>query len=312
MNARQLYVALLQEARSRQLAQDAEAVRQLEQLFARTAENLRADILATPRGILQGRYERDLLASLERNLAAFRTEYKALLDTNISAMAGIAADREQQLVTKLVIAQSPESLPYLERVRFMGEPVFGDVPRRVVEKLYARTYRDGLGLSKRLYNLSDDASKKLTQTMMEGFLRQESARKLAARIAPVLEETGVDNVRFKALRIARTEINNAFREGHRESITAPDGSLQPWATAIGWRLSPAHPRPDICDTWASDDPDGVGAGNYLPGNLPIGHPNCLCYTVTILAALPDQQFVSRIPQPELVPASQLRYYGFSL
>jgi hypothetical protein len=42
-----------------------------------------------------------------------------------------------------------------------------------------------------------------------------------------------------------------------------------------WELSPAHPRPDVCDLLASQDPEGEGAGIYK--TAPNRHPMCYCY-----------------------------------
>jgi len=66
-----------------------------------------------------------------------------------------------------------------------------------------------------------------------------------------------------------------------------------------------------CDIWASDDSDGLGEGNYEPSNVPPGHPNCLCATISILASMPEEQFISKSPQPDEVPEGQLKYYGFA-
>lgn len=73
-------------------------------------------------------------------------------------------------------------------------------------------------------------------------------------------------VAYKALRLARTEIQHA---NHRVSEEIARHS--PWITGMYVRLSPGHPRHDICDAWA-------GGGPYDPDEqiLPL-HPNCLCY-----------------------------------
>lgn len=320
MSLRSDYVKGILAARRAQTRLDAEAAQGLEALLARTAQRLRTEIRTTPRGILGERYRRELLAKLEATLESFRAEYKDQLDMGIVGMARIAAERERSLLDAVLAQRDREAgilpgaeatLGQAQRLARLGTAVtrFGEVPQIALQRAYQRTYKDGLVLSQRLYNLDRDARKELADTLVEGIARGESARNLARRIAPVLEANGAENVAYKARRIARTEINTAFREGHLASITDSTGQLQPWVSAIGWRLSPAHPRIDICDWWAADSSDGVGAGNYLPQNLPIGHPNCKCYTVTILSVLPQEQFVSRVAYPDQVPQSQLRYYG---
>ena len=57
----------------------------------------------------------------------------------------------------------------------------------------------------------------------------------------------------------------------------------PWVDGVKWNLSASHPKPDICDDWATQDSDGLGAGCYLPRNAPVDHPNGLCFLTDVLA-----------------------------
>ena len=306
MSLRAEYARWIRDSRGLQFALDTSAVRDLESLLERLAGRLRNEIRTIPRGILADRYRRDLLASIERALDEFRVEYTGLLNNGIAEMAALAAAREGKLLGALATAGQISQLEHaILTIRL------GATPQRVTETLYARVHRDGLRLGQRLSRLDVGARQALAETLTEGIATGESARKLAARIAPVLEQEGVDNVRYRSMRIARTEINTAYREGHVAALTGKDGHLPSYARAIGWRLSPAHPRIDICDAWAGDDYYGLGAGNYPPGSTPIGHPNCLCYTVTLLTALPEEEFVSHRAEPGQVPESQRRYYDQS-
>jgi hypothetical protein len=223
-----------------------------------------------------------------------------------------------------------------------------NVPMVALERAYARTYTDGLKLSERLYNLDTAARKGAADIVTEGLATGMSAHRMGLRLEALLTSDvehqrsvklladriterravrkanaalpegtkpkklpsrGVDNVAYRARRIARTEINTAYREGHIAAATDENGNLRSYISAIGWRLSPAHPRIDICDVWAGDDTEDLGPGNYSPDNVPPGHPHCLCYTVSLLAALPDEQFISRAAQPDAVPDAQRKYYG---
>jgi hypothetical protein len=350
------YMALLKAARFRQLKNDADAVRALDALYAKTIRELREKILKMPRGTGSERYQQALLESFEDTLNAHRDEYKTILDDRMLAAAVIVEERERfayrialalrnetpQLALFAAEAFETSVTSHLAEKSF-GEGVgimFGEVPRRVVETLYARTYPDGIKLSDRLYRLDSDLRGRIKDTVVQGVASGTSARKLgksleallgtpeqqrrddllkAARAEKVKKYAEIgkrapadDNLRYRARRIARTEINNAFREGHIASVTDAQGNPLPHVSAIGWRLSPAHPRPDICDWFASADGEDLGPGNYSPGNTPVSHPNCLCYTVTILVALPKEQFVSKAAQPDLVTEAQKKYYGVTI
>ena len=309
------YRELIRASRQRQVNIDRETIDQVLALLEQTAQRLRRDLETTPRGILGARYKRRVEASITLHADALRADFAQLLNGQISAAAANAAQREAGLLSALMKAKTQIHPSHRVQAAFEHGSIdveFGRVPAQVLDRLYARTYEDGLNLSQRLHRLDRDARQALSDEIFQGVASGASSRKIAASIAPILTQPGVDNVRYRAMRIARTEVNLAYREGHIAAVTDKGNNLKPWVSAIGWRLSPAHPRTDICDAWAGDDTEGLGAGNYSPGNLPPGHQNCLCFSVTILAALPDQQFVSTPPRPDDVSASQRKYYGATL
>lgn len=304
---------IIRDARNAQIDQDAAAVRALERLLAMTASELRQAIAETPRGILQERYRRELLGNLDRGLQLFRAQYKAQLDSGMMEAAGLAERRERDIFNSVLKMREPiGTLPSLGmslQPPFGAGVEFGTFKQRVLEKLYTRTYKDGLRLSERLHGLDLFGRREIADLVTKSIIKGQSARALAREIAPRITREGVDNVRYRAMRIARTEINTAYREGHIASLVDARGELPSYVRAIGWRLSASHPRPCICDVLASDDPDGLGEGNYLPDDVPTGsHPHCLCFTVSVLEAFPDEQWVSKAPRPDEVPQSQIAYY----
>lgn len=318
MTPAQQYAALVQRSRTVLLRHDAQVVRALERMLAATTARMRQALLHTPRGLGVDRYRREVLARLTRELEAFRVDYRALLDGALLESARIVEEREAELVDRLLAARARAETDvrvlalagrrYTEDLA-VARATLGSVPGLVLERLYARQYADGLRLSDRLYALDREARRAVLETVAGGIAEGKSARALARRLEPELARTGVDNVRYKALRIARTELNTAHREAHTASVTDPaTGRLRTYVRAIGWRLSAAHGEPDVCDVWASQDVDGLGAGNYLPGSVPVDHPNGKCYQVTLLVGSSEEYAPVR-PQPKDVPESQRAYYG---
>ena len=76
-------------------------------------------------------------------------------------------------------------------------------------------------------------------------------------------------------RVVRTEMATAH---HRGIIKATEED--PDVIGYQWRLSPTHPRPDICDFYADVD-FGLGRGVYPKDKVPRGkaHPQCMCMIV---------------------------------
>jgi hypothetical protein len=178
---------------------------------------------------------------------------------------------------------------------------FGRVAESAVTAVYGRVYQDGLTLSDRLWRLDGGIRREIEDKVVQAVAQGKSARELAKELRSYLTEAGQENARYNSMRLARTEISHAHREGHIQSCLDRNGQMKDYLTAIGWRLSDAHTVPDICDEWASAD-CGLGPGNYLPDDVPVDHPNGFCFTVGILASEPDMQFVITEPQP---PAAEV-------
>ena len=80
-------------------------------------------------------------------------------------------------------------------------------------------------------------------------------------------------------RIARSELARAYDMSFQRQMEEDDDIV----LGFKWLLSPAHPRPDICDYHAEVDAYGMGAGVYPKGEGPRvpAHPNCLCSKVPV-------------------------------
>lgn len=108
------------------------------------------------------------------------------------------------------------------------------------------------------------AYRELAQRLEDGTQKQ---------IASALRAAVYHKARYLGERIARTEMARANFEGFAA------GKFEDKAVAaIRFRLSPSHPKEDICDFITSLD-NGWGAGVYKRDSLPPYpfHPNCLCW-----------------------------------
>ncbi len=144
--------------------------------------------------------------------------------------------------------------------------------------LFVKTFQaaDGLQLSDRLWRLDAQASETMQNLLREAVLTGRDHERLAADILRDLHDrmTGPGSPLDNALRLARTEINRAHGEAYMMGGEKGEGFA-------GWRflLSPAHPRPDICDLHARANLYGLGPGVYPDrARCPWpAHPNTLSY-----------------------------------
>lgn len=170
--------------------------------------------------------------------------------------------------------------------------------QRALEAGAQRIQGDGLQLSQRIWRLENDGLERIRSTLSLAMAERTSAVKLAALLEPVLgagkdcprwseerlykmtageritskaglfsgEECQGQGIAYNALRLARTELQYAHH-----AMTSEIYSNSPWVTGKFVRLSPSHPKSDVCDGLAAGGP-------YAPGDSLIpAHSNCMCY-----------------------------------
>lgn len=253
-------------------------------LLALLAGDVRAELaaLADPFGRIPMHNLPIIRAYLQQRLDQFWTRWRQLLDDSLLQAAGIGS-------SLVGLTGSPNTA-----VR---------VSEGVME--YLRTWRamDGLTLSDRLWRIKDGAERILQQAVEGAILRGESSYAAAQRylledlpipadLQSEIQAGGIGNIGravetllldadgdvfYPVMRVLRTEINRAYTEAYVASI-----ALHPQVEGVRFNLSPAHPRPDICDLYASANLHGLGPGVYPPGQHPYpAHPNTLSYLTTV-------------------------------
>lgn len=215
------------------------------------------------------------------------------------------------------------TLDVLREAGFATEPMiraFEFARQRAVAAAYARTYKDGLHLSDRIWNTTKSTRDTMRDIVTAGV--GEDAVKVAraletyvnkgaavtsAHFPGMMKRMGARvpiNLDYNALRLARTELTAAYGEA---TIAACKAS--PAVKRVRWVLSNTHPRADICDAYANG---GDGHGYYDAKDCPLSpaHPNCLC---TIQPAPEDPvALAKRLREWASDPASQPdieKWYG---
>lgn len=143
--------------------------------------------------------------------------------------------------------------------------------RQAVDDLISR-HTNGYTLKERIYRNGKLSTRQVGRVVDRALARQLSARQLAAQVKHFYAPNVPGGANYAAMRLARTEINNAHHE-----TTIRLSREMPWVTGFKWNLSDSHPRPDPCDALADRD-IGLGPGVYGKNDAPSRpHPQCLCY-----------------------------------
>lgn len=180
-------------------------------------------------------------------------------------------------------------------------------------------YGDGINLSARIWQVEGAGRDAINQVIMQGVADGDSAWNLSKKLQQFLgagegcprwtstrlygrtatdraagDTTGLlsgddcngTGVSYKALRLARTEIQKAHALATDKLLAA-----QPWVKMEKCNLSAAHPEPDECD-------DIVQGGENGDGVYPVGtieyplHPHCFCFKTSVL--MDEKAFTSQL------------------
>lgn len=159
--------------------------------------------------------------------------------------------------------------------------------RSALDRLIRRVYGDSfVNLSQRVYRSSVAIGKVLDNKINSALARGLSAKEFARELRPYINPDTPGGIRYAAMRLARSEINNA---AHAVAVDSMIG--RPWIEGGKWNLSASHPKVDICDDLAEGGPKGDGV--YPQGEIPgLPHPQCFC-TVTPVS-VSDSDFIANL------------------
>jgi hypothetical protein len=157
-----------------------------------------------------------------------------------------------------------------------------------IDVVIARVTGTHFPLSQRIYRSQLFTSGMLDNKINSALVRGLSAREFAKEMEDFFNPDTPGGVRFASMRLARTEINNAFH-----ATTVSQIGDAPWIEGFHWNLSQSHPKADDCDALATQNSFGLGEGNYPPRDTPSKpHPQCLCVVTPI--AVEDDEFLDSL------------------
>lgn len=125
-------------------------------------------------------------------------------------------------------------------------------------------------LSTRVYKTRSLANNWVKRQVNSGILRGSSAKQIAFTVRQSIRPTVPGGVSYAAMRLGRTELNNAF---HATSIDLAQD--RPWIEGMRWNLSKVHDfesgAPEICEVYAHT---GIFHVDKVPKKP---HPQCRCF-----------------------------------
>jgi hypothetical protein len=145
--------------------------------------------------------------------------------------------------------------------------------RHALNRRFDTTGATRIPLSEKVYRSRNLVKGEVDRMVESALARGLSAKEFAADIRQFVNPNTPGGVRYAAMRLSRTEINNAFHFAQTR-----DNAMKPWVNGQKWYLSGSHPKPDECNDFAEQNRFGLGVGVFPKEDVPNKpHPHCLCY-----------------------------------
>lgn len=143
----------------------------------------------------------------------------------------------------------------------------------------SRLTKSDKNLSQRVYHSRALANGWVKQRVTAHIVRGSSAQEIAKDIRKFVKPNVAGGVSYAAMRLGRTEINNAF---HATSIALAQD--RPWVEGMRWRLSATHD--DREDRAQIDKCDFYADQIFTVGDVPVKpHPQCRCFVTPEVESL---------------------------
>lgn len=272
---RSLYEQYFEDARARWRAGTTATVGQIRSIYDRALRDLQREIARR----LPAQPSAAHLRGLERSIEQARENLtRQVID---ATLRGIRLSVTEATTAAMLLAI--DELGGAFEVRGI-KAIYQDLNDRAVLAYATRTRFDGLNLSDRIWNATGQwkghVQRALEAAVAQGTPTRDLARTLDEYLKPGVGKASSEptrrrlklprDVSYQSVRVARTEMATAFKEG-----TILGHSRVPSYLGSKWELSAGHPFEDDCDDLASGGPNNDGV--YPPGDEPMQpHPNCMC------------------------------------
>lgn len=270
------YLKLVDEAQKKRLKLTNDQVYQIKNMYNDISRDLIARLRTAPKGSMDERWLNDYRRQFRRDIAYLNEVLSKQLTGSMEQSAGYAANIQTEMFdlvsSKFDISNSFSNM-------------FTKVPTEVVGELVNGSfYKDGKGLSKRIWHNENKANGEFDYIIQKGLAEKRSIYDIASDLAKYVNPNvkndwdfkkiypGVGNkkIEYNSFRLAVTSISHAYQLSLKRSCNA-----NPFVEGIQWHTGNSHRN--TCSQCR--DRDGV---IYKAADLPMDHPNGLCYFTPVI------------------------------
>ena len=241
---------------------DREVLAMLRDAYRNVSEQLN-ELVARDSPLISAGVRRAQLEQTRSRLLANQAQVFERLGDIVAARRARAASRSQRLSAAAdaallsLVGKGPQA-------QYLYDSAL-QTSQRAIDAALARMRLSALPLSERIYRTGVWMGGRLGKLINETLASGLNARDFAKRARDWFNPNTPGGVRYAAMRLARTEINNSFH-----AMSAQKYAETPWIPKVDWNLSGSHPKKDLCNELAEESP-------YDSEEVPARpHPQCMC------------------------------------
>jgi hypothetical protein len=270
------YLKLVDEAQKKRLKLTNDQIYQIKNMYNDISRDLIARARAEPKGSMTERWLRDFRRQFRTDISKLNDILEKNITGSMEQSAGYAAAIQSEMFdlisSKIDISNSFSNM-------------FTKVPTEVVAELVnGDFYKDGKGLSKRIWHNENKANGEFDYILEKGLAEKRSIADIAADLAKYVNPNvkndwdfkkiypGVGNkkIEYNSLRLAVTSISHAYQLSLQRSCKA-----NPFVEGIQWHTGNSHRN--MCELCKNRN--GVV---YDADKLPLDHPMGVCYFTPVI------------------------------
>lgn len=251
---------------------------------AKDAEKIIASIPGDTVGeiVRQAMYQQRRTSLLEVAVQMWGDDVPATILKNLSTATQMSANANRQILQVLARATPRYAAILSDSMLVSARSTFQDMRSRLLNEI---------DLSPSVFKNRALMMGRIDNIVNSGIGLGQSAREIAGAVRGYINPSVMGGQRYAAMRLGRTELNNAF---HTTSIRSYIES--PYVIGVKWNLSGSHKVSDECNEFA-DHEDGMGEGVFEKTAVPFKpHPMCFCFLTPITPTV--DEFADRLTSGE--------------
>lgn len=290
-----LYDELAKQSRRKMLTQISITDRLIRQLYIRAAKAIGRQIESAKAGSLTERWLIAYKAELEKEIDRLSQGIYTLIEDGARKAAEAAAECDAEYLRRVAEAAGIDD---------SFTSTLASVPTDALRAMLdGKLYTDGRMLSSRIWSATGRLEGNIAEIIQQGVAQKMDALTLARHLEAYVNPKAAcpvswhklypgipfdRKVDYNALRLARTSITHAHWAANKAAA-----KKNPLCRGMKWNLSASHYErqvavagEDVCDEYALHD-EGLGIGVWPIDDLPMPHPQCLCYQTEVVPDLEE-------------------------